>query len=191
MSEISKYSASDVDFKAFIESHVGFPKEGVVYFDFTPILAEPEVFRAAVSRFSEYFGGSSGRAKGISKIAAIEAKGFTLGAALAYEMKLPLVLIRKPELVPGEVDSEKFEKEYGFAEYQIKKGQFDSNDRVLLIYDIMAGPGASNAACRLIARSGATVVGCGYVIELAYLNGRENLDVADVFSLVRIVDDPR
>lgn len=104
-----------LDYRQYIESHVGFPKEGVVYWDFTPILSEPAVFRAAVGEFVSHF-----RAKGVNKVAAIEAKGFTIGAAIAFEMQLPLVLIRKPELVPGEVESEKFEKEYGFGEYQIK-----------------------------------------------------------------------
>lgn len=175
-----------INFKDYIESFVGFPKAGVVYFDFTPILAKPEVFRAAIAEICAHYG-----QKGISKVAAIEAKGFTIGAAVAYEMQKPLVLIRKPELVPGEVDIEKFEKEYGFAEYQVKKGQFNNDDKVLIIYDIMAGPGATNAAINLVERAGASVGGCAFVIELAYLKGRESLSGRDVYSLVQIVDDPR
>ena len=167
-----------VDFKNYIESFADFPKKGVVYFDFTPLLADVQAFRAAVGSVSEHFAN-----KDISKIASIEAKGFTIGAAVAYKMEKPLVLIRKPELVPGEVDSEKFEKEYGFAEYQVKKGQFSPADRVLVIYDIMAGAGATTAAMNLIARSGATVVGCAFVIELEYLGGREKLPGCDIFRL--------
>lgn len=177
---------TQIDFKEYLETFTGFPKAGVVYFDFTPILANPQVFRAAVQAVTNHFGG-----KEITKIAAIEAKGFTIGAAIAYEMEKPLVLIRKPELVPGEVDREKFEKEYGFAEYQIKKGQFCANDRVLIIYDIMAGAGATQAAINLVERAEAKVVGCAFVIELAYLGGREKLPSLDIFSLATIEEDPR
>lgn len=71
------------------------------------------------------------------------------------------------------------------------KGQFTSADGVLVVYDIMAGAGAANAACNLIERSGGKAAGCAFVIELEYLGGRKNLHVDDVFSLVRIADDPR
>lgn len=175
-----------LDYTKHIETYPGFPKAGVVYFDFTPILQEPKIFRQAVADIRSHFS-----LKQITKVACIEAKGFTIGAAVAYEMEKPLVLIRKPELVPGEVDVEKFEKEYGFAEYQLKKGQLSNSDQVLIIYDIMAGPGATRAAANLVQRTGARVAGCAFVIELAYLNGREHLTEFDLFSLAVVTEDPR
>lgn len=168
-----------------IEAVPDFPKAGVVYFDFTPILADPGLFRQSVTSIKDHF-----QTKNITKIAAIEAKGFLLGAALAYEMETPLVLIRKPELSPGEVDTEPFEKEYGFAEYQLKKGAVHKTDIVLIVYDIMAGPGATKAAINLIGRAGAKVAGCAYAIELDYLKGREALSGLDIFSLVQIQHKP-
>lgn len=172
---------SKVDFSQYIESFEDFPKKGVVFRDFTPLLADPLAFRAAIEGIEQHFSGAE-----VTKIAAIEAKGFTLGAALAYKMQKPLSLIRKPNLVPGLVDRERFVKEYGTGEYQIKMGQFTNADRVLIVYDIMAGAGATRAAINLIARSGAGVTGCAYVIELGYLGGRAELTDYDLFSLVTI-----
>lgn len=170
-----------MNYQKFIESFKNFPKQGVVYWDFTPLLKDPKAFMHAIQDIMQHFKG-----KGISKIAAIESKGFLLGSALACAMQKPLVLIRKPGLTPGEVLSEKFEKEYGFGEYQIKKGQFCKSDKVLIVYDILAGPGATQAAINIIEKSGAKVAGCAYVIELAYLKGRESLQKYDLFSLVKI-----
>lgn len=172
-----------VDYSKYIESCWDFPKEGVLFWDFTPLLENPAIFKQAITDIINHF-----KNKGITKIAAIESKGFTIGSALAYAWKRPMVLIRKPGLIPGKVESEQFVKEYGKGEYQLKEGSFDKNDKVLITYDIMAGPGASRAAINLVERSGARVVGCTYVIELEYLKGRESLEGYDLFSLVRIKD---
>lgn len=168
---------------AYIRSYPNFPKPGITYWDFTGLLADPAAFRNAVSTFVEFMKGKS-----ITKIAAIEAKGFTVASAIAYETHTPLVLIRKPGLIPGEVYSQQFVKEYGTGEYQVKKTAFAPSDRVLIFYDIMAGEGATKAAAALIERSGATVAGCAYVIELAYLHGREQLKQYDICSLITISD---
>lgn len=165
----------------FIESFKDFPKKDVVFWDFTPLLENPNVFKEAILDIKQHF-----EDKKITKIVAIEAKGFTIASALAYEIKVPLVLIRKPGLIPGKVNSEEFEKEYGKGEYQIKEGVVNSDDNVLVVYDIMAGSGATKAAINLVEKQGAKVVGCSYVIELEYLEGRDDLQDYDIFSLVKI-----
>lgn len=170
-----------MNYEKYVKSFQDFPKQGVVYWDFTPLLDNPEAFKQAIRDIIQHFSG-----KGITKIAAIESKGFTIGSAIAYAMQKPLVLIRKPGLTPGETVSEEFVKEYGKGEYQIKKGAFQESDTVLIIYDIMAGPGATQAAISLVESAGAKVAGCAYVIELEYLNGREALANYDLFSLVKI-----
>ncbi len=167
----------------YIESFEGFPKADVLFWDFTPLNQSAEVFRDAIDDIYDYF-----KERGINKIVAIEAKGFVLGGALSIKMNLPLVFIRKPGLIPGEVDTERFEKEYGFGEYQIKKSSIESNDTVLMVYDILAAPGALNAAKNLIERSGGILQGTAVVTELEYLNGREGLGEMDIFSLVKIKD---
>lgn len=113
-----------------------------------------------------------------------------MGSALAYDARLPLVLIRKPELMPGKVESRQFVKEYGTGEYQLRCEQLNSADRVLILYDIMAGAGASRAAVDLVRASGAHVVGLAYIIELEYLCGRELLPELELFSLVKIKSKP-
>lgn len=169
------------DYKKYIESTPNFPKEGVIFWDFTTILENPKIFNDAIDDILDNY-----KKEKFDKIAAVEAKGFIVGGAVSSKSVKPLYLIRKPNLIPGEVSLEKFEKEYGFGEYQIKKNIFDKGDKVLLIYDILAGSGATQAAINLIEKQGAKVVGCAYVIELEYLNGREKLDGYNIFSLVKI-----
>ena len=167
----------------YIESYADFPKAGVIFWDFTPLCDNPEVFTDAIEDISSYFKG-----RGINKIVAIEAKGFIIGGALALKMGLPLNLIRKPNLIPGAIETKEFVKEYGQAEYQIKRGAIKVEEKVLIIYDILAAPGALLAAKELVERSGGQVVGAAVVIELEYLMAGEKLLGLDVFSLVKIKD---
>lgn len=169
------------NYSIYIESSKDFPKKGITFRDFTPILMNPKIFREAILDIMEHF-----KDKGITKIAAIESKGFIIGSALAYEMHCPMQLIRKPNLTPGKTISNKFEKEYGVGEYQIKTDAFCKEDNVLVVYDILAGSGATSAAIALLKKTGAQIAGCSYIIELAYLKGREQLSQYDIFSLVKI-----
>ena len=164
-----------------IESFRDFPKDGVIFWDFTPLTDNPELFNKAIDDIAEHFSN-----KNITKIAAVESKGFVIGSALAYKLKKPLILIRKPGLIPGRILSETFTKEYGQGEYQMKEGVLDKSDNVLIVYDIMAGSGASGAAINLVEKTTAAVAGCAFVVELEYLGGREKLSKYDIFSLVKI-----
>lgn len=165
----------------YIRSFQGFPKPDVTYRDFTPLLENPDIFQQAIDRIRQHYAD-----RDITHIAAIEAKGFILGSALAYAMHLPLTLIRKPGLIPGETGKCTFIKEYGTGEYQIKKKAFPEGNRFLLVYDILAGGGATKAAIQLLESQKANISGCAYVIELTALSGREALHGIDVFSLVKI-----
>jgi adenine phosphoribosyltransferase len=165
----------------YVESFRDFPKKGVIFWDFTKLLKNPQILRTVILEIKEHF-----KNKKITKVAAIESKGFTLGSILAYELKKPLILIRKPGLIPGKTIREEFVKEYGKASYEIKENSFNKNDCVLIVYDIMAGSGASKAAINLIEREKAKVLGFVYVIELEYLKGRKDLKKYDLFSLVKI-----
>lgn len=173
----------DRNFKQFVRPYRNFPKPGVVFWDFTPLEEKPELMKHVIAAIRDHFVQSQ-----IDKVAVLEAKGFIIGSALAYEMQKPLLLIRKPNLIPGEVLAEKFIKEYGEGEYQIKKNAIKENEKVLIVYDIMAGPGASLAAIKLVERSGGIVTGLAYITELEYLHGREALTNYNIFSLVKIPD---
>ena len=172
-----------MDFKDYVKRYSDFPKKDVVFWDFTDLLKNPDARSAAIRQMLTFL-----KDKKIDKIAAIEAKGFTIGSILAHEMNIPLVLIRKPNLIPGKVYSETFVKEYGTGEYCIKADAVLPGERVAVIYDIMAGSGASLAASHLIERMGGVIGGLLYVTELDYLNGRTDLSSYELFSLVRITE---
>lgn len=172
-----------MNYKKYIKSYLDFPKKDIVFWDFSYLLTNPKALRNAIKEIKEFV-----KDKRITKIAAIESKGFTIASILAYELKSPLVLIRKPNLIPGEYLSEKFIKEYGYGEYQIKNDSCNIGDNVLIVYDIMAGSGATKAAINLIERQNASIAGLIYITELEYLGGRENLKNYDIFSLVKIND---
>jgi adenine phosphoribosyltransferase len=171
-------------FSSFVTPYKNFPKLGVVFWDFTPMEENPEVMKQAISEIIRHF-----QDKAITKVVAVESKGFIIGSVVSYEMQKPLVLIRKPNLMPGTVLTEKFVKEYGVGEYQMKQNTISSDDNVLIVYDILAGSGASQAAINLVIRQGGTVGGLAFITELEYLHGREELNKYNVFSLVKIASN--
>jgi len=164
-----------MNYTDFVKSYKDFPKKDILFWDFTYLLKDVNARNAAINEMRAFL-----NSKKVDKIAAIESKGFTIGAILAHELQKPLVLIRKPSLIPDEVYSENFIKEYGMGEYQIKKDA--------IIYDIMAGSGASTASINLVRKCGGNVNALVYITELEYLNGRNNLSDYDIFSLVKVSD---
>lgn len=170
-----------MEYKEFVKSYRDFPKEGVLFWDFTYLLKDVKARKKATQEIKEFL-----KEKKVDKIAAIESKGFTIGSILAYELNIPLVLIRKPNLIPGKYYSESFVKEYGIAEYQIKEDAVKKDENVVIVYDIMAGSGASKAGINLVEKCGGKVTGLVYITELEYLKGRKDLKGYDIFSLVKV-----
>jgi len=172
-----------MNYAAYVRSYPDFPKEGVLFWDFTYLLKDVTARNHAISEMKAFL-----EEKHIDTIVAIESKGFTIGAILAHEMQLPLALIRKPGLIPGFFHAEEFTKEYGFGEYQLKDDAINMHDRVAIVYDIMAGSGASLAAINLVQKCGGEVSGLVYVTELEYLGGRDELSEYEIFSLVKVAE---
>ena len=170
-----------MDYKNYVRSYKDFPKKDILFWDFTYLLKDPKARKSAVEEIKTFL-----KDKKVDKIAAIESKGFTIGSIVAHELDLSLILIRKPNLIPGEFHSETFVKEYGTAEYQIKDDAIDENENVVIIYDIMAGSGATKAGINLVKKCGGNVSGLVYITELEYLGGREDLSEYDIFSLVKV-----
>lgn len=170
-----------MDYKDYVRSYKDFPKKDILFWDFTYLLKDVNARKKAIEEIKDFL-----KNKKVDKIAAIESKGFTIGSILAYELNVPLVLIRKPNLIPGKFYSETFVKEYGTAEYQIKDDAIDKGENVVIVYDIMAGSGASKAGINLVEKSGGKVNALVYITELEYLGGRENLEEYDIFSLVKV-----
>ena len=156
-----------------------FPKQGIIFKDITPLVKDPATLRLAVHSLLHPFLG-----RNITAVAGMEARGFIFGSLVAWELGLPFIPLRKPGKLPYEVASVAYDLEYGSAVLEAHIDAFDSNDKVLLIDDLLATGGTAKASCELIEKLGATVEACAFVVELDFLNGREKLKDYEVHSLL-------
>lgn len=164
---------------ALIRDVPDFPKPGIVFKDITPVLAAPAAFRATVEHLARE--GAEFAADGIL---AIESRGFIFGAALAYELGLPMQLVRKQGKLPRETVSQRYELEYGFDHVEVHADAIEPGRRYLIVDDVIATGGTAAASAQLVAAQRGAVVGCLFVIELGFLDGRALLDGVPVRSLV-------
>ena len=155
-----------------------FPSPGIVFKDVTPVLADGEVFSAVVRDMAQRRRGT------VDVVVGIEARGFIFGAALAHEMGLGFVPVRKAGKLPGATHGLTYELEYGTATIEIHEDAFVAGARVLLVDDVLATGGTAEAACRLLEEAGAEVVAFETLVELAFLAGRERLARYDVHATV-------
>ena len=169
-----------MDFKRLIRDVPDFPKKGIVFKDITPLLADPPAFAEATRRFTEYY-----QTKKIDAIAAAEARGFLFAAPLALQLKKPLIPLRKPGKLPYRTYSLKYELEYGSAELQMHIDSIEQGAKVLLIDDLLATGGTMLAGAHLIEQAGGQIASCGFLVELAFLQGRAKLQPREVFSLLK------
>src|SRR5438128_2467321 len=156
-----------MDLAKYIRDIPDFPKPGVLFKDITPLLADPSAFAEAIRRFTEYY-----QSKRVDAIAAAEARGFLFAAPLALQIKKPLVPLRKPGKLPYRTYSLKYDLEYGSAELHMHTDGVTRGARVLLIDDLLATGGTMLAGAQLIEQAGGVVVGCGFLVELEFLGGR-------------------
>src|SRR3954470_8305220 len=168
-----------MELRNFIRDIPDFPKPGVMFKDITPLLAHPTAFQHAIDLLSIRYAGEP-----IDAIAAAEARGFLLAAPLALKLHKPLVPLRKPGKLPYRTYSLKYDLEYGSAELHMHVDGVKPGTRVLLVDDLLATGGTMKAGCALIEQAGGTVAGCAFLVELAFLNGRKQLDKYEVFSLI-------
>ena len=168
-----------MDLQRYIRDIRDFPKPGIVFRDITPLLADSVAFRATVDRFIEQYRGRA------DVVLGIESRGFIIGAAVAYGLGTGLALVRKPGKLPHQTYAARYELEYGTDALEIHHDAIGDRHRVLVIDDLLATGGTASAAVELVARCGGRVVGCAFVIELAFLKGRARLDGHEVFSLIR------
>lgn len=147
-----------------------FPKPGIVFKDITPLLLDPEAFRTATELMAAPF-----RAAGVTRVVAIESRGFLLGAPVALQLGAGLVPIRKPGKLPAARGRVEYVLEYGTDALEMHQDAAGAVDRVLIVDDVLATGGTARAAGQLIRQYGAAVVGYCFLIELAFLRGRERL----------------
>jgi adenine phosphoribosyltransferase len=169
-----------MDLSQFIRDIPDFPKPGILFKDITPLLAEPQAFRLAIERMRDHYLG-----KPIDAVAAAEARGFLFAAPLALMLEKPLVPLRKPGKLPYQTHTYQYDLEYGSAELQMHTDGLDPGSRVLLVDDLLATGGTMQAGCKLVEIASGRVVGCAFLVELAFLKGREKLRPHEVWSLIR------
>lgn len=142
-----------------------FPHAGVLFKDLTPVFADPTAFRAVVNALAA-------TTPPPDAVIGVEARGFLLGAAVAYAQGAGVVMVRKPGKLPAVADSESYTLEYGSAGLELPDGALRRGQRVLVIDDVLATGGTVAATCRLAERAGATVLGVAVVLEIEMLGGR-------------------
>lgn len=157
-----------------------FPKEGVVFKDITPLLADPAAFSSAVDAIVVSYGRGN-----IDKVVGIEARGFIVAAPVAYHFGAGFVPLRKPGKLPYDTVAQGYELEYGTETLEIHADAFEPGERVLIVDDVLATGGTASAACALVERAGAKVTGLAFVIELGFLGGAAKLEGYDFVSLLK------
>lgn len=161
--------------QSVIRSLPDWPEPGVVFRDVTPIFSDPKAFHMVVNAFVERYIDS-----GITHIACIDARGFLIGSVLAYELNLPLVLVRKKGKLPGETISQEYTLEYGKSCVEMQQGCINSGDKVLIFDDLIATGGTILAACALIKKLGGEVAEAAALIDLPDLMGSTRIQESDI-----------
>ena len=157
--------------KSKIRDVVDFPKKGIIFRDITTALKDGETLKVMIDYLCEQF-----KVEKIDYIAGIESRGFIFGMPMAYKLNAGFVPIRKPNKLPAETYAQEYELEYGTDKIEVHKDAFLEGANVLVVDDLLATGGTAEAACKLVKKTGANLVGMAFLIELCDLNGREKLD---------------
>ena len=168
------------DLRALIREIPDFPKPGIGFKDITPVLAHPLGLDAAVRSLAE-----QARPLNVDVVIGAEARGFLLGPAVARELGAGFVLARKPGKLPHDTVRAEYVLEYGTDALEVHSDAVSHGARVLVHDDLLATGGTARALCELVELLGGVVAGCGFLIELGYLDGRRRLDGYDVHALIR------
>ena len=171
-----------MDLINYIRNVPDWPKEGIQFKDITTLCKIHAPFKESCDRIVEHYKG-----KGITKVAAIEARGYIFGGVVAYQLGAGFVLIRKPGKLPYKTISETYELEYGTDTIEMHIDAIEKGEKVLVFDDLLATGGTALAACNLIKKAGGEVAGIAFIIELTgSLHGRDKLKGYDLISLVKI-----
>lgn len=157
-----------------------FPEKGVVFKDITPVLGNSQAFGTLIDEMARPFVG-----EGISKVAGIEARGFTLATPVADRIGAGFVPLRKPGKLPYETVNEEYELEYGIDALEVHTDAVAEGEKILLVDDVIATGGTARAAVQLLQHMGADVVAFSVFIELAFLGGADKINGVPLHALVR------
>ena len=169
-----------MELKSLIRDVPNFPVAGVTFKDISPLLEAPEAFNFAIDKMV-----SAMKDHAVTKVAAIDSRGFIFGAPAARELRLPLVLIRKPGKLPSETVGVSYNLEYGSGSLEVHRDAVGPDCRVAIVDDVLATGGTAEAAARLVRQLGGKVVLSLFLLELGFLGGRGKLgDQGEIISLV-------
>ncbi len=157
--------------KDYIRTIVDFPHEGIMFRDVTTLFADPRGFRMAIDQMLHPYAGMQ-----IDKVVGLEARGFILGGAIAHQLTVGFVPIRKKGKLPGAVISEAYTLEYGEAVMEIHDDAISEGENILVVDDLLATGGTAAAGVRLIKRLGGNIVSTSFIIDLPELGGRKVLE---------------
>jgi adenine phosphoribosyltransferase len=167
------------DLKSIIRDIPDFPKKGIIFKDITTLLADARSYQRMVDLLSHRYVGCR-----IDKVVGVEARGFVIGAALAYKLGAGVILVRKPGKLPGETIKKSYELEYGTDTLEIHMDAIKKGERVLIADDLLATGGTISAVVDMVKGMGGEIVECCFMAELAFLKGRDRLPEEKVFALL-------
>ena len=168
-----------MNLKEKIADYPNFPKKGILFRDFSPILGDPSALSFVIEEFTKKF-----HPNDVDIFVGIESRGFILACALALKYNKGMILLRKPGKLPGKIVKTSYALEYGKASLEIQKGIIQEGQRVLICDDLLATGGTAKAAAKLIEKIKCTVIGFAFIIELLELNGRDKIKEYRSESLV-------
>jgi adenine phosphoribosyltransferase len=169
-----------MDLKEYIRDIPDFPKPGIVFKDITPLWRNKHAFANAVDSIADKY-----YSKGIDIVVGIEARGFIMGATIAYKLGTGFVPVRKPGKLPYKTVSASYELEYGTDALEIHEDAIGHGDNVLIVDDLLATGGTAEAVIKLVKQLGGVVVGVEFIVELTFLNGRDKLKGYNVSALIK------
>jgi len=169
-----------MNLKAKIDDYRNFPKKGILFRDFSPILKDPSAISYVVDEFSKHFHPNQ-----IDFFAGIESRGFLLACALALKYNKGMIMIRKSGKLPGKISKISYSIEYGKDTIEIQKNSVEKGNRILICDDLLATGGTAEASAKLIEKVGGKVAGFAFIIELTELNGIKKIRKYNCKSLVK------
>ncbi|OXA78907.1 adenine phosphoribosyltransferase [Flavobacterium aquidurense] len=161
----------------YIRDIQGFPKEGILFKDITPLLNDPIARTECLKILLESLNGQK-----IDKVVGAESRGFFFGMLLAQELNAGFIPVRKPKKLPYEIISASYELEYGSDSLEMHTDAIQKGDRVLIHDDVLATGGTARAVCELVEKLGGEIVQCNFLMELSFLNGREKIKNHPIFA---------
>ncbi len=168
------------ELKKIIRDIPDFPKPGIIFKDISTILKNPLALRSVVDILAEKF-----KKEKITKVVAVESRGFIFGSVLAYKLGAGFILVRKKGKLPYKTRCVSYELEYGTDTLEIHEDALNADDRVLIVDDLLATGGTVEAVVKLVSEFRSRLVGSAFLIELSFLKGRERLKGLSIFSIIK------